>query len=195
MGESVMSNSTDYFFVISREMFERNRERPGKKPEEHDKSHTPRLIVQSKDLFDSSIEGFKDATPCLEISTASERKVAKNGAGQLDGDGHVSLHDVIVCMKYGSWGPKINAAVIEGHKIPKLIIKRFITLHKQIVVIQEMTFENCTIKKYSQDSDLIVFAFCFTKGEDTHIHYDENGRKKGVTSMEFDATTLKGNSK
>lgn len=187
--------STDYFFVISREMFERNREHPEYKHETDEKSHTPKLIAQCKELFTSNMEGFKDATPCLEVSTASERKVVKGGSGQVDGDGHVSLQDVIVCMKYGSWAPKLNGALIEGHKIAKIVIKRFVTMHKTIMVIQEMTFENCAIKKYVQDSDLIVFAFNFIKGEDTHIHYDEEGHKKGVTSMEFDTTTLKVNTK
>lgn len=181
----------DYFFTISREMFERNREHPEFKHENDEKSHTPKLIAECKGLFSSDMEGFKDATPCLEVSTAAERKVVKSGSGQVDGDGHVSLQDVIVCMKYGSWAPKINGALIEGRKIQQLFIKRFITMHKTIMVVQEMAFTNCAVKKYAQDSDLIVFAFNFIKGIDTHVHYDENGNKKGVTSMEFDTATLK----
>ena len=190
-----MKMNTDYFFTISREMFERNREHPGQKHEIHEKSHTPQCVIQCKELFSSSMEGFKDASPCLEISTSSERKIVHSSSGELEGDGRVSLQDVIVCMKYGSWGPKIHAAVIEGHKIASLAIKRFITLKKTIVVIQEMIFENCSMKKYAQDSDLIVFAFSFAKGEDTHIHYDDKGQKQGVTSMEFDTLSLKVNSK
>lgn len=190
-----MTASEDYFFTISREMFERNREHPSQKQETHEKSHTPQCIIQCKELFSSKMDNFNDATPCLEINTSSERKVASNNSGQLDGDGHISLQDVIVCMKYGSWGPKIHAAVIEGHKIENLAIKRFITLRKTIVVIQEMIFKNCSMKKYTQDGDLIVFAFSFGKGEDTHIHYDEKGHKQGVVSMEFDSQSLKTNSK
>lgn len=181
----------DYFFTISREMFERNREHPEHKHEIDEKSHSPKLVAQCKDLFTSNIDGFKDATPCLEISTASERKVVKGGSGQVDGDGRVSLQDVIVCMKYGSWGPKINGALIEGRKIDNIVISRFITMHNEIKVIQEMAFENCAVKKYTQDSDLIVFAFNFIKGRDTHIFFDETGNKKGVTSMEFDTAALK----
>ena len=109
-------------------MFERNREHPGQKHETHEKSHTPQCVIQCKELFSSSMEGFKDASPCLEISTSSERKIVHSSSGELEGDGRVSLQDVIVCMKYGSWGPKIHAAVIEGHKIANLAIKRLADL-------------------------------------------------------------------
>lgn len=173
-------------------MFERNRDHPERKHAGDEKSHSPRLLIQCSDLFTSDIDGFKDATPCLEISTASERKVVKSGSGQIDGDGHISIQDVIVCMKYGSWGPKINAALLEGHKIDTIIIRRFVTMHKTMIVIQELTFSNCAIKKYTQDSDLIVFAFNFIEVEDTHIHYNEKGQKKGVTSAKFNTATLKG---
>ena len=192
-----MVATNDYFFTISREMFERNRHHPGKKQEQSDidKTHTPQAIIQCKELFTSKMEGFGDAAPCLEMTTSSERMVPNDSSGQLSGDGHVSLQDVIVCMKYGSWGPKIQAAVIEGHKLGSIEVKRFITLHKEIVIIQETTFWSCSMKKYTQDGDLIVFAFSFVRGEDTNIHYDEKGQKQGVTSMEFDTASLKVNTK
>ena len=190
-----MVATNDYFFTISREMFERNRHHPGKKQEEHDKSHTPQAVIQCKELFTSKMDGFGEAAPCLEMTTASERKVTTDSSGQLSGDGHISLQDVIVCMKYGSWGPKIQATVIEGHKLETIEVQRFITLHKKIVVIQQTTFWNCSMKKYTQDGDLIVFAFSFIRGEDTNIHYDEKGQKQGVTSMDFDVNSLKVTSK
>ncbi|MBR1733877.1 MAG: hypothetical protein IJ730_00255 [Alphaproteobacteria bacterium] len=190
-----MLATIDYFFTISREMFERNRKHPSKKEEDHDKHHTPKAVIQCKEIFTSKMDGFGEAAPCLEMNTASERMLQSDSSGQLSGDGHVTLQDVIVCMKYGSWGPKIQAAVIEGHKLEKIIVKRFITLHKEIVIIQETTFWNCSMKKYTQDGDLIVFAFSFIRGEDTNIHYDEKGQKQGVTSMDFDTSTLKVSSK
>lgn len=190
-----MAETTDYFLTISREMFERNREHPEHKHEKNEKSHTPKCVIQSKGIFSSKMDGFGEATPCLEVKTGSERKVVISSSGELDGDGPISVHDVIVCMKYGSWAPKIHAALIEGHKIASIALKRFTTLHQKVMVIQETTFFNCSMKKYSQDSDLIVFAFGFGKVEDTNIHYDDKGQKQGVTSVEFDAVALQIKSK
>ena len=155
-------------------------------------SHTPQFLIKCDDIFSSDIDGSeKDGAPCLWIDTGSERHATHDASGEHTGDGKVVGEDVIVCMKYGSWGPLLQEGMLAGKVLDEINIHRLISNHGKQVTAQELTYENCLIKFYRQSGDHIIFSFGYSAVEDLKIKYDAKGTKTGQVGMKFDFSKLK----
>lgn len=153
---------------------------------------TPQYIIKCKEFFDSEIENFEeDSSPCLSIEVGSARLATYDSSGELSGDGRIVTLDPVVKMKYGSWAPIIQQYMYEGKKLETISIKRFISINGTKIIIQELNYQNCLIKNYMQEEDLITFSFCFVILEDVNIAYDHEGQKIGNTATIFNTSTLK----
>lgn len=153
---------------------------------------TPQYIIVCPEFFSSEIEGFEEiSSPCLGIDVGSARLATYDSSGELSGDGRIVTLDPIVRMKYGSWAPIIEQYMYEGKKLEKISLKRFISINGTKVIIQELNYENCLIKSYVQEDDLITFSYCFVILEDVDISYDHEGKKIGNTATIFNTSTLK----
>jgi hypothetical protein len=162
---------------------------------DHDTSKTPEYLIQCSDFFESGVDGFDNASPCLWVEMGFAKTVKYDSSGKLSGDGKIINDDPVVCMNYGSWGPIIQQYMFEGTKIKAIGVKRFRSVEKHKEVIQELTYSTCLIKTYKQKGDTIIFTFCYVSLEDASVSFDHEGKKLGRTATMFDTISLKVTSK
>lgn len=158
-------------------------------------AYTPQYMISCEDFFSSNVEGMEDdSAPCLWVETGGARIATYDSSGELSGDGRIVCKDVVVCMKYGSWGPIIQQYMFEGKKLETIAIKRMISINGTKVIIQTITYGTCLIKTYEQSGDTITFTYCYVSLEDVNTAYGHDGTKVGNTGVKFDYSTLKSES-
>ena len=157
-------------------------------------ARTPQYIIgngKEASIFASSMLGYETYSPCLWFEMGSARLNTFDSSNHFTGDGRVVAKSVLVCMKYGTWGPELHKYLVMGVRVDQMIIKRVVTLRGSYVEIQATQFTNCYITTYEQRGDKIYFTFSFEKIADAQIQYDNTGqRKTGAVGFEYDYTTV-----
>ncbi|GHT92369.1 hypothetical protein FACS1894122_06110 [Alphaproteobacteria bacterium] len=164
-------------------------------------SVTPQYIIVCKDFFMSEISGeaptrgdqndySKNSTTCLSFDVGTSRLITNDSSGQMNGDGRIVFDDPIVCMRYGTWAPKIQTALYEGTMIPYIGIRRFSSINGLKQVIQSLDYETCYIKTYRQQDDTIQFTFNSTVIQDVTTMFNLLGENKGNVGARFAIRTV-----
>ena len=161
-------------------------------PKKDDEENTPQYVVVCKDFFSGCIDGLDgDAAPCLTVESGGVRHASFDSSGETSTDGRIKMLDPIITMKYGSWGPLIQESMFQGKHVGMMSVKRYISVQGEKVMIQELNYENCLIKAYQQDAEIITFSFCFVIITDINIKFDCSGQKIGNVAVCFDSSTMK----
>lgn len=147
----------------------------------------PHYMIKSDKIFvnENDSDG-KVGAECLWVDSGSERHSTHDASGEHIGDGKVIGNDVVVCMKYGAWGPLLQECMLAGTVLKEIHINRMISQHGKQTTVQELTYENCMVKAYHQSGDRVLFAFGYSAVEDLKIKYDSKGVKTGQIGMKFD---------
>ena len=165
---------------------------------------TPQYMISCPKLFRSEVEGasksndmgYKESSaPCSSFEVRRDRRSTYDSSGENSGDGRMTLYNTIVLMRYGYWAPLIQYSMDHGDYIERIHIERLSSINNTQVVIQELHFEQCTIKTYMQKEDMIIFSFNFTKLFDYSHHYKTNGEFKGTTAVDFNILSVTGSNK
>ncbi|GHT91646.1 hypothetical protein FACS1894122_04380 [Alphaproteobacteria bacterium] len=163
---------------------------------------SPQYIIVCKDFFMSEIDGegdtvngdqnefSKNSTPCLSFDVGSSRLITNNSTGEINGDGRIVCDDPTVCMRYGSWAPKLQTALYEGTMISAIGIRRFSCIQGVKVIVQSLDYELCCIKTYRQQDDTIMFSFSALITQDVTTLIDPSGQKVGNVGSRFNYRTV-----
>lgn len=154
-------------------------------------SVTPQWVVECPQLFSGTIQGREgNTTPCLWIKVGAYRDTSYDTSGELYGDGAVVSDNVVVAMRYGSWGPFIQDFMYNGKNIPKISLVRFSHIEGTQIEVQRIDYFVCKICQYVQKDDIITWSFNFVKVIDTNIAYNNDGSKIGNAAVEYNSDSL-----
>jgi hypothetical protein len=163
----------------------------------HGAIQAPQYYISSEKIFESDVlkditgDWAKDSVPCLWVEIGLARLVTHDSSGQLTGDGRVVTQDPMVCMKYGTWAPILEARLFEGEAITKIEIRRTSNIAKKVQILQLTKYNVCHIKTFKQAGDTITFTFNYESMGDVSMKYTHDGSLKGNTAVTYSVKTLK----
>lgn len=158
-------------------------------------AETPQWMIVSEKIFDSEVSEDKykymeNGAPCNEIKVGYGRNLTFDSSGENTQDGRLVARPVLVRMRFGQWGPKIQERLFKGMRIEKIELHRIQIIENEVKPIQIISFDNCYITWYNQEGSTILFSFTFTIVTDTIMMYDYEHNLLGNIVVDHDLEAM-----
>lgn len=151
-------------------------------------AHTPQYTITNDILFANVGPSESNTAPCLWIDTGSTRLLTYDSSFEVLGDGKVVGQQPVVCMKLGSWVPRIQEALGKSTLLESITTKRIANVNGVSTPLQETIYENCIVSLFRQRGDIIFFSFSYSKLTDRIIIIKSDGSEQGsvATLMDYE---------
>lgn len=151
---------------------------------------TSHWLIKNTTFFYSLIKGYEqDTSPCLRVELGNFRNISYDQVDEITGDGQIIFSPFVVYMKYGTWGPLIQEALMNGKNVGDIVLIRITSTNGIPMVLQEYTGSDCVITSYRQEGDLIRFTYIARAIQDVCSAKKVDGTDAGNCGFSFNIAT------